>query len=302
MKKRYDENRVDFSLKEGDWVLIALTDAERDKFPVRKLAPRWSRPATVTRVLSNGVTYEVKREDGVVAKVHISRLLPLREPLWSVESPQTQEAQEEEVANKAPAVESAADDESDDDVVKVSWWWNLRPESGRALVPKAPRIEQPRAETGQTDGSRPLPPAENVVGQPPPTETRRDLGVRSAFSDEPVVDRASSSSGIYDSPTAIPSDVEFLGPMDAEYNDTPPSPLERYIVKRLIKQRFWRDDPEPLIRVEWEGFPSPRDQTWERRSTLLEDVPDLIQEFDETRSRRRRGREQVMSVTRTSQL
>jgi len=78
MNRQYDKGRIDIKRRVGDLVLVSLTDAERAKFVSRKLAPRWSRPVKVTKILKNGVTYEVQKKDGTRAKLHITRLLPLR--------------------------------------------------------------------------------------------------------------------------------------------------------------------------------------------------------------------------------
>ena len=58
----------------GDKVLIRLTEWERNQFPIRKLAPHWSNPATVEEVLTNSKTFKVRKEDGEVATVNFERL------------------------------------------------------------------------------------------------------------------------------------------------------------------------------------------------------------------------------------
>jgi len=82
MKAQFDRNRQDVQLKPGDLVLIALTDKERSKYMVRKLSPRWSAPATVLEVLTNGVTYSLRTAQGEERTVHISHLLPVAVTLW----------------------------------------------------------------------------------------------------------------------------------------------------------------------------------------------------------------------------
>ena len=63
-------------IKSGDKVLVRLTEAERNKFPIRKLAPHWSVPATVCEVLSNGKTYRILR-DGQLITVNRERMMQL---------------------------------------------------------------------------------------------------------------------------------------------------------------------------------------------------------------------------------
>ena len=82
MKARYDRNRSPVDLKPGDFVLVRLSDYERNKFPCRKLAPRWSEPREVVKVLTNKATYVVKSANGSTESVNIVRLLPLTNPQW----------------------------------------------------------------------------------------------------------------------------------------------------------------------------------------------------------------------------
>ena len=64
MARRY---KVDTSpIEVGDRVLIRLTDAERSRFPIRKLAPRWSDPYPVVAVLTNGKTFQVQGESSLI--------------------------------------------------------------------------------------------------------------------------------------------------------------------------------------------------------------------------------------------
>lgn len=82
MKTQFDRNRREVALKPGDLVLIKLTEPERSKFTVRKLAPRWSAPATIVDCLPNGVTYRVRPQCGEPRTVHVSHLLPLDGVPW----------------------------------------------------------------------------------------------------------------------------------------------------------------------------------------------------------------------------
>ncbi|EZG42807.1 hypothetical protein GNI_222470 [Gregarina niphandrodes] len=94
VKGQYDKSWRDVSLRPGSHVLVQLTDLERAKFLIRKLAPRWSAPALVKDVLTNQVTYTVEMADGSARTVHISRLLPLQQDLWGEAFPEGKAAVE----------------------------------------------------------------------------------------------------------------------------------------------------------------------------------------------------------------
>ena len=92
LKRRYDAKRRHIALPIGSTVLVRLSDYERGQHECRKLAPRWSDPAEVVHVLSNGKTYGVQRINGKIENINVSRLLPLGPELWgSVELKTPQE-------------------------------------------------------------------------------------------------------------------------------------------------------------------------------------------------------------------
>jgi hypothetical protein len=82
MKRQYDKRHRDIELPTGSYVLRLLTDKERAKFPVKKLAPRWSEPLRVLTKLTNGVTYNVQGASGPAHTCHVSHLLPLDQRPW----------------------------------------------------------------------------------------------------------------------------------------------------------------------------------------------------------------------------
>ena len=92
LKRRYDAKRREITLPIGSTVLIRLSDYERSKFPCRKLAPRWSDPAEVIGILSNGKTYKLRRTNGEVETVNVSRLLPLGPEMWDSPEPDEDKA------------------------------------------------------------------------------------------------------------------------------------------------------------------------------------------------------------------
>ena len=59
-----------------------------------------------------------------------------------------------------------------------------------------------------------------------------------------------------------------------------------YPVRRLHEAKFVNRRKHVL--VEWEGFPDRSEFTWEPRVRLLEDIPDLVREFERTERARRR--------------
>ena len=98
VKRIYDKHRREVRLKPGDLVLVRLSDYERKAFPCLKLAPRWSEIQTVEKQLSNGVTYRVRRPDGRTESVHVSRLLPLRDPVWNNVTPDGRDTPPQQLA------------------------------------------------------------------------------------------------------------------------------------------------------------------------------------------------------------
>ena len=62
--------------------------------------------------------------------------------------------------------------------------------------------------------------------------------------------------------------------------------LPIYGVKKLHEARFV--DRRKQVLVEWDGFPNRSEFTWEPRKRLLEDVPDLVREFERIERARRR--------------
>lgn len=109
------------SLNVGDKVLVSLTDKQRAKYPVRKLAPRWSPAAEITKVLSNGKTYVVRTQEGAEQTVHVTRLLPLTGTLWGKMFPTAKES----AAHSARKVEVDTNEPEfiDED---VDWHWEYR--------------------------------------------------------------------------------------------------------------------------------------------------------------------------------
>ena len=131
MERQFDKHHKDATLKTGSWVLVQLTDAERRKSPVPKLAPRWSRPAEIVKVLSNGVTYVVKLANGEERTRHISNLLPIPEAAWGQTYPEP--AEERKVST--PVAKGACEDDSDDEVEITFSTQSHTPATGNESTP-----------------------------------------------------------------------------------------------------------------------------------------------------------------------
>ncbi|NJI21368.1 chromo domain-containing protein, partial [Aeromonas veronii] len=64
----------------------------------------------------------------------------------------------------------------------------------------------------------------------------------------------------------------------------PPPPLRdahgeiRWIVQRIVDHRKTIRGPD-CFRIRWRGFP-PQHDTWEPRNVLMEDVPDMVKEYE----------------------
>lgn len=148
MKTAFDKTRKDVQLDEGAWVVVQLSDYERNKAECRKLAPRWSDPCQVVSRLSNGVTYHVRREDGKVEAVHISKMLPLSRGLTQILERCEEEAVRPEMPEHMHSSRSwqytgtpmcTGSDEDEIEEV-ISWSAVEQPPAGPTLDEAAPRI------------------------------------------------------------------------------------------------------------------------------------------------------------------
>lgn len=250
IKNRYDRNRKDITLKKGDLVLVALTDQQRLKYKSRKLAPRWSRPVTVVGTLTNGVTFRVRHDDGHEEIVHGSRILPLKDPVWGDLFPE-------------PEVEPR------------------KTKKARAVVSP----DQPEVEESDDSGDEWLIRLDwkPVTSAPAPT-----VVIEPAGEVQPGV--ASQTDGTSAEPETHTQEVQTTS--QTSHNSQPtvtqdetPIPPGHYYIDRILGQRTREGRRELLI--SWWGH---EDQTWEPRSHMEEDVPNLVAEFDNTTQRFRTQR------------
>lgn len=56
--------------------------------------------------------------------------------------------------------------------------------------------------------------------------------------------------------------------------------VDQIIDLRKLENVFW-------LRVRWEGLPEPQDYTWATLEDLFEDIPDMVQEYLRTSSKKK---------------
>ena len=76
MNRKYKQDTKPIAA--GDKVLIRLPEWERNRFPVRKMAPRWSEAVVVEETMPNGKTFRVRR-NGTLVTVNRERLVKIPE-------------------------------------------------------------------------------------------------------------------------------------------------------------------------------------------------------------------------------
>ena len=249
MKRRFDKSRAEMKLQPGSKVLIALTDRERAKFPVRKLAPRWSDVATVVRELSNGVTYELTRADGKKATVQISRLLPLDGTLWGKLFPSTA-VPARATARRVVEEQKLSPEEEEQEEDWHFEWEEPTPIRNTSTGIRPVPLSELRA-AGGAGLEPPSPMFYTVKGQVPPHERLVEPEERGPLG------------------PAAPPVADFV---KASMSAEPKFEVERLTGKRRFRRRI-------KYRVKWAGY-ADDESTWEPRSTLLEDCPDLVREYD----------------------
>jgi len=115
-RERYDRSHSEMSLAAGDRVLVRLSDFERSKFECRKLAPRWSEPVRIVRVLTNNKACVVDRGNGHQESVNASRLLPIPCELWDeVRDPIPDDTPADAKGSKATPTPTFDEEDSEDE-------------------------------------------------------------------------------------------------------------------------------------------------------------------------------------------
>jgi len=83
MRRQYDKSAKEKDVNIGDWVLIRLSDYERDKYPSVKLAPRWSEPQRVVELAKDKAWCKVAGyKSGATEHVNVNRVLPMGKDAW----------------------------------------------------------------------------------------------------------------------------------------------------------------------------------------------------------------------------
>lgn len=70
-----------------------------------------------------------------------------------------------------------------------------------------------------------------------------------------------------------------------EGNDIVKGTPKTYIIDKIVSRKNLRG--QVYYKIQWVGYPDPVDMTWEPREQLLEDVPDVVNEYEQTHRRRR---------------
>ena len=248
VKRQYDKHRRDVQLKPGDLVLVRLSDYERKAFPCLKLAPRWSEIQTVEKQLSNGVTYRITRTDGRTESVHVSRLLPLQDPVWNSVSPVTPLVQADQERGSRPSAGLNCNPREDQegsgtDDQPIVYYIDDGPAQGTPLT-EADQEDHPRTDAAQ-------------VGDP-----RED---QEESRDESAPTAHTPTSATTPTLTESPSEEPLL-------------PVERIVGKKADPIHGY------LYRVRWLGY-GPADDTWQCSDDFP--TPLLIDEYNQSAREKR---------------
>ena len=233
----------------GDLVLVRLSDHERSAFPCRKLAPRWSEIRTVQGRLSNGVTYRVARADGHTESVHVSRLLPLRDPVWNSVDPDSRGTPLTKAAQETSPRFTAAQDYSPREAQEgPATEGETTMTTITRKAPNAPVVYD--VDDGPTQDTPPTEAAQEDLPRTYAAQGGDPRGAQEESRDELV-------------PVPTPSGAE-----------PPPGffPVERIVGRKNDPVRGY------LYRVRWQGY-GPRDDTWQARDDFP--TPLLIDEYEQ---------------------
>lgn len=287
MKRNYDKNRKDITLDIGTTVLVRLTEQERASFASRKLAPRWSSPATIAAKLTNDVTYRVTWADGRERTVHISLLLPLQNEPWGSGFHADQLSEPSNSIDwclNEPSTQSNMEDDDDDArEIVIQPLAKVDQSSATQVSPARTSLQQTTpANTGGTKTHS----ADHAMHRPRADANATAEAELQNSSTKPALHKTSSSLNANDlidndkdaSRTRYhPSD--FSSPQvyidsSADSSDTA-SEIQLFTVDHLGQAEA--RNGEIWYEVHWEGYNSP---TWQRRAILLQDVPSIVQEHE----------------------
>ena len=211
----------------GDKVLVRLNDWERNQFPIRKLAPHWSSPATVEQVLTNGKTFGILRE-GKSYVVNRERLLRVP-PQTRLEGFETRVTCLPGKTTKTTTNETGDEDEEED------YWttrWCQEGHQGNGITRRIRSAPISVSETTRPASSIPSPSLEIMVesssegpesiGSPVFMESSEESGSTNRGS--PVFMESSEESGSTGSPVFLEaSELESLGKTASSSSFSTPS-------------------------------------------------------------------------------
>lgn len=242
MKRQYDKKSRRKEVEEGTWVLVRLSDYEREKFPSVKLAPRWSEPRRVKEVSKDRSTCLVEGRDGRAERVNTNRLLPLSQDTWVANEPPQDKVE-------TPAKTPARRDSSGSEGV-----WYAPPvhapaeASVRAGQPLS-EVRVPPATHSPVEPRQPRPPLLNPVSPhpAPPTPAKP--------------------------PPATASDSGQSPPRSPNAESSQDSEPGLFEVERVLDYNANSD----RFLVLWKGYPR-EEATWQTRHDLRR-VPEAIRRF-----------------------
>lgn len=273
MKERYDRSRKELKIKPGELVLVSLTPNERAKFESRKLAPRWSRPAKVVKRLSNGVTFEVEKEDGTRLTVNGTRLLPLKAGSWG--GFYGEDLGERKAQPKASATTPKAAEPEDDEEEDVYLVWRPSPTVAasppQASPPKSliddPETQVEAAWTSMT----PIPRVSSVGFTSEISPLHQPTPRRMSASRDPSQVRIPRVSGGNREP--IPE------------RGSPSLPGGFFYIDKIVGHRKEKGpEGEFVYTVQWLGY-GPQHNTEQREKALQQEAPLAIAEYWQERER-----------------
>ncbi|CAH0489286.1 unnamed protein product [Peronospora farinosa] len=254
--------------EKGDRVLLStegLRDSAVTNLGASKLAPRFIGPFKVLKAIGDAYTLDVPSSLRLHPTFYVGRLKEYRPATLHGLAPMP--ASGVRKSNGLPVVLDAP----------MTWGAASIP-SEHDQAPGAPEPLSVRAAHGSTAGShsQSSPPGQHVHWQPQPPAEHRQLCSR-------------------------PDQHRPGQPGRQHYHREGPPPLVdaegqvRWIVDRIVGHE---DPPQPALqsahekravpsvrryRVRWLGFP-PEQDTWEPRSSLLRDVPDVVLSYEATKS------------------
>ena len=241
MKRQYDKKAKERPLEVDAWVLVKCSDYERDKYPSRKLAPKWSEPTVVVEVSEDKATCVVRRKDGRTERVNVNRLLPLGQDTWPLEP----KPKKVETTATTPARRDSSGSED----------WVYVPQ-GRA------RFAPPVVPTGQPIGET-----------EPLTLSKKGSPSRPTEPSPPTFPAAPTSSGVASGMPPSPNQAA-LPARNPTSESSKDSEEGLYEVSKIVGYRK-RDDK---FKVRWKGWSAKHD-TWQAREDLHR-VPYIVEAYE----------------------